>query len=232
MKEGSSFEKYIQDDFNAKVSYLQFSTKEIKQLSKIIDDIINDNSKLTTKKKGDKLESLIKLFFNEEVFNIRQNERTSTNEIDFLLSLTSFGRYLKKSGIINDWIPNDFIIECKNYSTSVGVTSIGKFYSLINSSSSKLGIFVSTFGISGESDDKFKWEDASGLIKKIALKHSSKKNKLMIIPISLKSLKDSLNRTKGNILELVDEIKLSIKYDIKSNFKVENHENEGKMNID
>ena len=115
--------------------------------------------------KGIALEKLVKylLEISGGIFKVDCNLRTSTNEIDDLITLTPTGKILLGHNLINKRFDN-FLGECKNYHTSVGVTYIGKFCSLLLTNNVKLGILFSYHGISGTG-----WSHGSGLVKKFYL---------------------------------------------------------------
>lgn len=119
----------------------------------------------TTAQKGKKLEELTRLVFEAlGFFRSYANIHTSTNEIDFLCKLSPAGKNAKSDGFID--FEDDFLVECKNYSTKVGVTYVGKFASLLESHNKKFGIMVSQKGITGN-----RWTDSLGLTKKLYLKN-------------------------------------------------------------
>lgn len=207
----------LKNDLATLHAYFEFSQQKINHFINLI-DIINSDSSKTTKSKGDLLEELVcELFNSNEIFEIKRNIRTSTNEIDLVISLTILGKYLRSLNIIPNWIPDSFLIECKNYSKKIGVTYIGKFYSVIKLSNHNLGLFISTNGITGYNNNKLTWSNGAGLIKKITLKHSESANPIYIIPLDLKQIADSMVKSKGNILKTIEDIKLTIDLDIASN---------------
>ncbi len=185
--------------------------------------------KLTTKKQGDLLEELLKIILlSSNLFEVYQNIRTSTNEIDFVVSLSLDAKFLRAQRLIPDWIPDFFIIECKNYKGNVPVTYLGKFFSLMEINKCQLGIFISTNGITGSNS----WRDASGFVKKVNLKHSELANLCMMLPIDLKSLKDCIVLDKGNIIKLFERAKRSIDLDNSNFLKYCNsHENEDRLSM-
>lgn len=112
------------------------------------------------------------------VFEVHRDIHTSSNEIDQLVRLNEKGTYFKNKGYI-DVKGNYFISECKNYKGSVGVTWIGKLYSLIETQNCNLGILFSYNGISGK-----RWNAGVGLIKKLFLT-KEKNNKIYIIDFNI-----------------------------------------------
>lgn len=140
------------------------------------------------------------LLAHADLFEIVSNIHTSTNEIDLHLRLTAKGNLIRNT-FYSD-IPSCGIIgECKNYNKKIGVTWIGKFFSLISSHNFEMGILFSKHGVSGQG-----WHDGRGLIKKIALR-----DKIMILDISLEDVK----KAQGiNILDLLREKYISLHNDI------------------
>lgn len=126
-----------------------------------------NSSDCSTGEKGKSLESLVSfLFKNSLIFNIHENLRTSSNELDIVLHLNQKGQLFKRFG----WITSDYskiIGECKNYEGKVGVTYVGKFCTLVTHLSCKIGVMFSYNGMTG--NDKH-WSDGKGLAKKIHLK--------------------------------------------------------------
>lgn len=120
-----------------------------------------------TKEKGDRLEELTHfLLFNSTNDFVRciRNCRTSSNELDMLCDWNDEAKLLNLSAIIPD-CEDGFICECKNYSRPASVTYVGKFSSLLMVAHRKVGFFIAWNGVTGQNS----WEDANGLIRKIAL---------------------------------------------------------------
>ena len=114
------------------------------------------------KERGEKLEEIVTylLQISGNLFEVIQNVRTETNEVDQVIKLTQAGKYLKENGIINNKYET-FLGECKNYGKKVSVTYVGKFCSLLLTTGTKLGILFSYNGVTGNG-----WKDSKGLIKK------------------------------------------------------------------
>lgn len=129
-----------------------------------------NSSDSSTSEKGKSLENLVSfLFEHSSIFNIHENLRTSSNELDLVLHLNKKGQLFEKFG----WIKNDYariIGECKNYQGKVGVTYVGKFCTLVNHLTCKIGVMFSYNGMTG--NDRH-WSDGKGLAKKIHLKTHS-----------------------------------------------------------
>lgn len=115
--------------------------------------------------KGKSLEELAAylLKMSGDLFVVKQNIRTTTNEIDQIFIPTQRAKTLIANGIIDKHYEL-FLGECKNYNKSVDVTYVGKFCSLLLTNQIKFGLLFSYHGISGS-----RWSNASGLIKKFYL---------------------------------------------------------------
>ena len=115
--------------------------------------------------KGEALENLVSylLTISGNIFNVDRNLRTSTNEIDQIVTLTPQGKVLLTYHLIDPKL-DTFLGECKNYDKAVSVTYIGKFCSLLLTNNIKIGILFSYYGTSGTG-----WSNGAGLIKKFYL---------------------------------------------------------------
>lgn len=116
-----------------KSTTLQLGEEDKCKFCKVYDEI--SSGKLNAQEKGHKLEELFSLLFSNSsgsFFECRSNCRTSSNEIDLLLSWNENARLNQ----VNNAFPcfgDTFLCECKNYEGAVGVTYVGKFYSLLAS---------------------------------------------------------------------------------------------------
>ena len=157
-----------------------------------------DAPKDLDKKKGDSLEELASylLQISGGLFTIDRNVRTATNEIDQIFKLTTKGNILLSANII-DRRYKLFLGECKNYKTSVSVTYIGKFCSLLLTNNIKLGILFSYHGISGSG-----WSYGAGLIKKFYLHKEKEEERFCIIDFSIEDFKKI--EEGHNFLEIVE----------------------------
>lgn len=151
------------------------------------------------KDKGEALENLASFLLSKlGVYRVARNQKTSTNEMDVVLvkdlTLSVFG---------GDLFPPYVICECKNYASSVSVTYVGKFYSLLKVSGVKLGLIISNEKISGRS----KWEAGKGLCRKVALRDDT-----WIINISYDDLK-AIDEKNISLLQLIRDKISDIKLD-------------------
>ncbi|MFP3356888.1 restriction endonuclease [Planococcus sp. SIMBA_143] len=141
---------------------LTLSEEKKDELNQLLLEIKKPNSDTT--EKGKQLEMLTKSMFDLiGFFDSYANIHTSTNEIDFFCKLSPSGRNAKSKGFIG--FEDEFLVECKNYASKVGVTYVGKFASLLQAHNKKFGIMVSSKGITGNG-----WNDSIGLTKKLYLK--------------------------------------------------------------
>lgn len=155
------------------------------------------------------------------IFEIIQNLRTSTNELDQFAVLNTKGQILTNIGIIDNRLKN-IIGECKNYNKRVSVTYVGKFCSLLLTTRTKLGILFSYHGVTGRN-----WTDASGLIKKFYLHKENEDQRYCIIDFNINDFKSI--STGKNMLQIIKERIISLKYDTDFNGFLSKHESEDKI---
>ncbi len=180
MNELEKLENFVNDQIDIISKGLEYTKEQSDNIDIAIDQIVSGNFK-STKDIGDALENLIaKIFEVHKLYFIKQNLRTKTNEIDLFIELSEKG-YFYRSRLYPS-LPKKFLVECKNYNETVGVTYVGKFYSLMNVSNTNNGIFISKKGLTGNPDS---WSDSKGLVKKIALK-----NNCFILDFDLSELKN------------------------------------------
>lgn len=210
----------------ANMSLLPEQKMKFLSLKKEISAVEDGIKKINARAKGELLESMVELLFsNNQIFKIVRNKHTTSNEIDFVIKLTKWGRHYRSKEIIPLWIPDEFLIECKNYKDPVEVGLIGKFYSLIRTSKLRLGIFISNKGITGR--DKPLWEDAAAFVNKANLVHSGEEQPFALIDISIEQLSKVLENDY-DIVELISDRKSEIMTDINKGFinEISSHENE------
>lgn len=174
-----------------------------------------ENNIYSQNEKGKQLEDLANILFYEgypSIFECKRNCRTSTNEIDLLVSWNSYARLNQLSRAF-PCFGDSFLCECKNYNGKIGVTYIGKFYSLLRAANLSLGIFISWHGITGKG-----WKDAEGLVKKIALK-----DQIYIIVIDKGAILE-LGEGRNNIFNLINDKYQALKNDIDYSQYIIKHE--------
>lgn len=194
-------------------SVLNLSQEDQAQFKYLYDKIANNCHDTGTK--GKLLEELVSLLFSNpkrSFFECRRNCRTSSNEIDLLLTWNENAR-LNNVGAAFPCFGESFLCECKNYDGKVDVTYVGKFYSLLSLANVKLGILIAWDGITG----KGKWDSAKGLVKKIALKDG-----IFIIVIDKNDLKEIYDG-KRHIYSLIYDKHNALKNDIDFSEYVSKH---------
>lgn len=157
--------------------------------------------------KGKSLEELATylLKISGDLFEVKQNLRTTTNEIDQVFIPTQKAKVLIANGIIDKHYEL-FLGECKNYNKSVDVTYVGKFCSLLLTNQIKFGLLFSYRGISGSG-----WSNASGLVKKFYLHKEKDEDRYCIIAFSKD---DFIAIDNGeNFLQIVEDKLLSLRLD-------------------
>lgn len=137
--------------------------------------------------KGKALEDLVSSLFELTggYYEVYKNVRNGSNEIDVFLSLSSKGRCV--APLINKRYEK-LICECKNYKSTISVTYVGKFYSLMQTTNNKVGIMFSYNGFTGAS-----WGGAKGLTKKLFLLREREEDRLYILEFTYKDFKDILD---------------------------------------
>ncbi|WP_106769085.1 acetylglutamate semialdehyde dehydrogenase [Paenibacillus faecalis] len=153
------------------------------------------SGKASTADKGRALENLVTFLLEKSsIFDVYDNIRNTTNEIDQLLELNHIGKRLK------DFItlPGEmFLSECKNYNKKISVTWVGKFYTLLASNQSKIGLLFSYYGLSGSN-----WSSATGLTRKIFLLKEKLEDRTYIIDININDFK-AIEQGES-LLEIID----------------------------
>jgi hypothetical protein len=184
---------------------LNLSDEKQREFCDLYDQI--DGEKFDKSEKGKRLEQLASILFGEDsLFDLKKNYRTSTNEIDLLLSWSKKARI---AGISNafPFFGESFICECKNYEGRVNITYVGKFYSLLAVTKMKFGLLLAWEGITGRGE----WYDSKGFIKKVALHDDT-----YIVCLDKYDLKHIYDQSKNIFLILMDKydaLKSDISYD-------------------
>lgn len=142
-----------------------------------------DKATETTKDKGDRLENLVSFLIQKSYFfEIYRNVHTGTNEIDEVIILSEKGKQaLHEFNLSRDILAIDSDItlgECKNYASTLGVTYVGKFYSLLVSTDVSFGIIFTQKGLTGNEDE---FHDAYGLTKVLRIIEKYQNNRDMFI---------------------------------------------------
>ncbi len=223
------------DDFNSALNESLIKVNNLEPTEadkdKILDMInqIKVDSGMNSYQKGKLFEDMVEaILLSTKIFKTIKNKHTSSNEFDILVALNTNGKILRAKGIIPSWIPDKFLIECKNHKEHVNVGLVGKFYSLMDVSKINLGIFISKEGVTGK-DAKY-WDDAMAFINKINLKYSESLNPKILLDFSLNDLELSV-KSNINIIETIETRKTQIDLDISGGLMewVSPHENQGQF---
>ncbi len=153
-----------------------------------------DRGKETTKGIGDRLEKLVEFIIQKTYFfEIYRNVHTETNEIDEVITLSNRGKQAIQSfGLSRDLIPIDqdlFLGECKNYKSNLGVTYVGKFYSLLSVTGVSFGVVFTQKGLTGNPEG---YKDAYGLTKVLRMVESSKGKDFYILTFTMEDYEKML----------------------------------------
>lgn len=215
---------YLKEYANALNELQAMSPKEQEMLEKKYQDFIKINSsKESTLKKGKALEKLVETMLNStHLFDIKTNIRTTTNEIDDVVIANTTAEILINNGILNKMY-SLFLGECKDYKRTIPVTFVGKFYSLMNTSSIKLGIMFSAKGISGKGE----WSDGKGLCKKIYMSREKENEKIHILDFNINDFKRIISGE--TFTSLVKEKVLELQLSTSFNSLITHHAAEGKI---
>ncbi len=197
---------------------------EVKKYNKISEE----NSEYPNIKnlKGKALEKLVTYLLNISggIFEVYEDIRTETNQIDQFVKLNLTGKALKE--ILPFGLQNNFIVECKNHKTSVGVEYIGKFCSLMITTNIKLGLFFTCNGISGNHH----WDESQGLIRKFYLSKEREEDRHCIIDFNIEDFEKILNGE--NFLSLLEKKIDSLRLDTKYKNLLSKHPVEEKIDIE
>lgn len=172
--------------------------------------------------KGKALEDLVSLLFEFTggYYDVYKNVRNGSNEIDVFLSLSRKGKCVAQ--LINNRYKK-LLCECKNYKSTISVTYVGKFYSLMQTTNNKVGIMFSYSGFTGAS-----WGGAKGLTKKLFLLREREEDRLYILEFTNKDFKDILDG-KG-LFDILESKCLELEMGLDDITKyINTHPNEGKL---
>ncbi len=182
-----SIEEDAREDFVVLMNNIDEINKKIKKTKKVAER--NDLSR----RKGKLLEQLSKKILNSaDIFKIKENLRDHTNEIDLLLTPSNYNKL--HSDVLPEYLKEDIIIECKNYNNKIKNDWVGKFFSLLKTHKTKVGIIFSYYDFKGLND----WNAAKGLVRKLYLAED-----VFIININFDDIKKHIINDKKNIVELI-----------------------------
>lgn len=218
--------EYFKELFNnadrAYEELTRLTDEELEEYRTLLDrfEYINKNRNQMKNNKleiGDILEEIVTFIFEKSsIFEVVENIRTPNNEIDQIVTLNSKGNFLKSHGYID--IKGDYLIsECKNYNKTIGVTWVGKLFSLLNYTNTRLGILFSYHGLSGKG-----WNSATGLTKKLFLSKERAEDKIYIIDINMEHFRMILHGE--NFLDILKKEMLTLSTDTNIKEHIVNHE--------
>ncbi len=187
-------------------------------------DVLLDSFKKIRSKKnpnttelGQALEKLVTFIFDRSFFyQVFENKRTSTHEIDQFVILSDNGiQALEDYKFSKDLLltkQNYLLCECKNYKGKVSATWVGKFNTLLDvSGKCQLGIIFSCDGLTGRENN---WYDAHGLTK-IIYHLSENEQKKFILDFNLEDF-EKLKEKNTNIFDIIKTKKMALLSNVKS----------------
>ncbi|RAJ61718.1 restriction endonuclease [Streptomyces sp. Amel2xB2] len=104
---------------------------------------------LTTKARGDALESLVCYLFGEIPGLMTQSNGVDVfkgSEIDVSVANTQEARWMQV-------LPVCFLVECKNWDAPVGAKEVGSFVTKLKEKGVQLGVLVAANGVTGNADN-------------------------------------------------------------------------------
>lgn len=159
-----------------------------------------------SRKKGTLLETLSKDVLNSaDIYALKKNLRDHTNEVDLLLTPSDYNKL--NADVLPEYLKSDILIECKNYDDKIKNDWIGKFFSLLTTHKTKVGIIFSYREFKGKNE----WDAAKGLVRKLFLAEN-----VFIININFYDIRKHIIDEKMNIVELIiskyEGLKHSVSY--------------------
>ena len=202
-------------------SYIcKINDNDLEKYKRMLHELDEKSGELNDQQRGKKLEDLVSflLEISGGIFKVERNIRTSTNELDQLITLSNTGKMLKEIALINEKF-DLFLGECKNYNKSLSVTYVGKFCSLLLTTNIKLGIIFSFHGISGSG-----WKNGHGLVRKFYMSKEKEKERFCIIDFSYK---DFISVANGNnFLQIIDDKLKELRIDTSYEHLISKHQAE------
>ena len=213
--------RIVQEPLKVFQEFVLWTDKDKEDFKLLLDTLRSpyDKNIETAKSKGDRLERLVEFIIKKSYFfEIYKNVHTEMNEIDEVIVFSNRGKQaLKSFGISRELIPikeNLFLGECKNYANDLGVTYVGKFYSLMTVSDVSMGIIFTQKGLTGKPEG---FKDAYGLTKVLRMIETSKNkdDDFYILTFSDEDYDKLLTGT--TFFELIEAKKLELR--LASNYK-------------
>jgi hypothetical protein len=207
-------DQIVQGDLNKFDGFITWSDDDKKEFKVLLDELKKpfDKKSETTKEKGDRLEKIVEFIIRKTYFfEIYKNVHTETNEIDEVIVFSNRGKQaLETFKLARNLIPIDenlFLGECKNYESNLGVTYVGKFYSLMNVTGVSFGIVFTQKGLTGDPEG---YKDAYGLTKVLRMVEKSRNSQkdFYILTFTMEDYDKLLSGT--TFFELVKAKKLEL----------------------
>lgn len=208
-------DQIVQNDLDKFDGFIRWTDDDKREFKVLLENLKKpyDKSIETAKSKGDRLEDLVEFIIRKSYFfEIFKNVHTETNEIDEVIVLSNRGKQaLKSFNLSRSLIPVDtdiFLGECKNYISNLGVTYVGKFYSLMMITEIPFGIIFTQKGLTGNSEG---YKDAYGLTKVLRIVEKSKNNgeDFYILTFTIEDYEKLLNGQ--TFFELIEAKKMEMK---------------------
>ena len=214
----SYLDQIVQEPLKKFDAFITWTESDKNDFRNLLDELKNssDNTNETAIVKGNKLESLVEfIIIKSYFFDIYRNVHTQTNEIDEIIVLSDRGKQAIHSlDLARDLIPIEkdlFLGECKNYKSKLGVTYVGKFYSLLSAAKISFGIIFTQRGLTGDSEG---YKDAYGLTKVLRMVETSRGNDFYLLTFTLDDYEQLLEGT--TFFELIRAKKIEMQ--IASNY--------------
>ena len=210
----SYLDQIVQEPIDKFKGFITWTNKDRADFRILLNELKKpfDRDKETTKEKGDRLEKLVEFIIQKTYFfEIYKNVHTETNEIDEVITLSDRGKQAIQSfNLSRDLIPikqDLFLGECKNYKSNLGVTYVGKFYSLLSVTGISFGIVFTQKGLTGDSEG---YKDAYGLTKVLRMVESSRGKDFFIITFTMEDYERMLEGT--TFFDLVKAKKMEMQF--------------------
>lgn len=229
----SYLDQIVQDPIEKFRRFTTWTDADKKEFEKLLKELKKpfNKDKETAKEKGDRLENLVEFIIRKTYFfEVLKNIHTETNEIDDVIILSDRGKQAIQSfNLSRKLIPIDqdlFLGECKNYDSNLGVTYVGKFYSLLSVTGILFGIIFTQKGLTGNSAG---YKDAYGLTKVLRMIEVSKDKDFYILTFTIEDYEKMLDGTTFFDLVKAKKLEMQLASDY-TNFITDNkHEAEDQI---
>ncbi|MGG0480451.1 hypothetical protein ABE039_20785 [Priestia megaterium] len=210
----------------------KLNKKKVKGKEKV-ETIEEDKEKVKTTEKGKALENIVNFIIEKTYFfEVYENIKTGTNEIDQIIRLSDRGKQALKTLDLDRELlqinEDVFLGECKNYSKPLGVTYVGKFYGLLKSCDCSFGVIFTVEGLTGKENS---WGDSYGLTRVVRLieKYELKNENFYIIEFNIKDFE----RIKEGVsfFDIIKEKKLALQIGTNYNHLLEQYKRNDKSRV-